>query len=599
MHPVGWFFLFILGFAAQALSPLFLAATLFYQFCLISGRLSTSARTATFFACNFFAIAWIPFVTVSLWLVDDHSEWGPTDGDVYKIRTINGLLPAFVLVVFYLMGGIIAYRHTRLEDAYEEENARHHIVALKEYPLDPILEVRVYNKKQKNNHYKGRGARNDGSRRSAADKVGQTKIETRILRDAYDLHTLLKDYNQDSQDSATIAGTALAIITVIGARLTEYFVFQQEGDEGIVDGAGHALSLYVLSTIFFAGMLIIIYCSFAYVIVFYYDQVKVVLNLTYLAFPPSRIRRTDDCTPWDGFDSSAYDFNTNPPMPPSLVSYADSSHNHPGAMGQQMNSSITAMPTASPIDMDVHNGVDVVYPAQNPNARLQMYNLTHVRAWDEVRRVAAEVICSPDSVLNSYFTPTVTMVVIICIMSFVYIVVSYVFDTNNKAGPILFSVGVLVVIFLTYIFITLGVAKKARKHFKLHSVIVSRIAYDVACEIDMRTWRQQRNTDRISTRRPGMRDYSLPELLMLYQSISSLRTHMEAAPPRPHILGIEQRHVKYAIAYLLLISAIVLFFALMRSIKQGACDLPIDTNVSTQEPTPTPATAALLKMFGA
>ena len=328
-------------------------------------------------------------------------------------------------------------------------------------------------------------------------------------------------------------------MSVAAARLVELFVFYQEGHLA----AEQKLQYYqgapfVLSTVFFTGMFTVFYSAFAFVLVLYMDQVRIVWNLTFLASGQKNSLPGGPESP---------DPNGRP-----RHQLDDDEHTRYLSAGRSM---LFREDSVSEYSAESHTAT-----------RLQPYNISHVRAWDEVRRIAAFNISSPDSVLNSYFTPTVYVVCILFIGCYLYIVVRFVFAVGT-AGPILFMTAFLICIFLLYLRLVLGVAKRARKHFKLHSVIMARITFDVASEIDLRTWRHQHNMDRLDLRRQGLRDYTIAELHSLYLSFSSLRSHMEATSPRPLILGIEQRHVKFAVAYLLLLSAVVMFFALMRAIN--------------------------------
>lgn len=66
-------------------------------------------------------------------------------------------------------------------------------------------------------------------------------------------------------------------------------------------------------------------------------------------------------------------------------------------------------------------------------------------------------------------------------------------------------------------------------------------------------------------------ELSLVTMEQIYASLHSLCTFMIANQPRPLILGIELRHVRFVIVFVLLVSGNVLFVSLMVAFKSGQC----------------------------
>merc|ERR1712146_580388 len=154
--------------------------------------------------------------------------------------------------------------------------------------------------------------------------------------------------------------------------------------------------------------------------------------------------------------------------------------------------------------------------------------------------------------------------------AFVYLVISL---TVNFAtiGPFVVASMMLLGIFALFFATMVYIAKKARRHFKFHNVIVSRIVFDVACEIDARLPYVQQGIEKVEDRRFGMEHLELADLTRLHDSLLALLSFMDSTSPRPLILCIEQRHVRYAVAYALLGSANVLFVSLLNAILQDRC----------------------------
>jgi hypothetical protein len=323
---------------------------------------------------------------------------------------------------------------------------------------------------------------------------------------------------------------------------------------------------------------------------------------------------------------------------------------------------------------------------------LDPYNITHLRAWEEVRKIAAEQISSPTSVLNSFFTPTVFISAIGGFGLGLYISVQVLFlqQADGVSGPFFTAAIALSVIFLGYLILVYTSARATRRHFKIHETIVSRIAFDVARELEHSVRRTQLGLEYLATDDDGNNNekntvgmtnnnnasdslllYGLKgtassplsnntnnnggaspfsgggggtaspssprggagdtfgtqvmtpqylakllqqqggkanfcheppatesELSSLFESVNSLCNMMSVATPRPLFIGMEQRNVRYFLAYILAIIALLLFFALLTSMRKGYCksnlpELPQQSNSTTSAP----AAASMMMKF--
>jgi hypothetical protein len=596
------FLLWVLLFVSLPLSPLHLVFTLVYQVGCVVGKLTPTARVATFVLCVFFAIAWIPFACLLLYY------FHATDlqrGDIGV--QINGLVPICTLAIFYVWGSGVAFRVYSIDASYEEEQDRQAVIRLKQFSIVPAVRIR------------------SKQHRDMAD-----------VTDAYELYTALKRENPANATTvALVVGCALSAVATTAARVTQY-----------VTAKGHDYDwndepAFTLTTIYFAGMFLVFFSTFAFVATLYVNHNRIVWLLTFLfsgaghvetsgetaarlmllegsrsptdttgaASPASRVQQrgineadsedeenvpTVNASPTrrafpaigssSGADSvfatsSEYSFlggNSAPTMQRDEAFYRDQIATGGSVMFRHVQRSKTVMEAQPDGPGGFLPGADI---AAGPTAVTSMlpYNLAHIRAWDEVRRVAAAYIASPDSTLNAFLTPTMWFAALGTAAGYLYLVITFAVSFHS-IGPFNVSVAVQIVCFAVFIFAMVFIAKKARRHFKLHNVIIARITFDVACELEARVPLVQQGIENVRDRRPGMEKLELSDLTRLYDSLLALLSFMDSTSPRPLILGIEQRHLRHAVAYALLFSGAVLGVALLRVMRHD--DSPCNDAVS-------------------
>ena len=432
----AWFFLMI---TAPFFCPFYLIGVFVYQFCMVEGKLSLQAKAVTFVSCVFFAIAWIPPTNLYLLIAG-----GSKTRDSSTSR-INGLAPIFTFYIFCFWGTVVAFRRFKLADSYEMERDRENVRLLGDMLILPE----------------------------------PVRIGGRPFGNALELYEELKGAPPFGPSTA-IASLTLSTATVAFVR----GVFQEEHD-----------ALYTLSTVYFFGMFLVFYATFAYVIVMYWHHVQFIKRLT----------------------SSISD-----------------------------------------------------------GSQIDARNMTHLRAWEHVRRLASMELTSPSSVLNSFFTPSMWLASIASVGIFTYIVAGLLFF-RNTLGPFNVTIIALFIIFMCFMILSFVVAKVAQKHFKLHTCIVARKTYDMAILIHERLEDIDRGIDHSDVRSQlkfkvtNVQGELTDDLEEAHATWSSLATYLVANQPRPLILGIELRHVRFVMVFLLLLSGNLLFLSLLVAFKQGAC----------------------------
>ena len=286
--------------------------------------------------------------------------------------------------------------------------------------------------------------------------------------------------------------------------------------------------IYVLTTVFFTGMFLVFYFAFAFVITLYLHQVYFIKRLTFAIEPPS-----SDC--------------------------------------------------------------DVV--------TIQVWDIKQLRSWEECRRLGVDALTSPTSVLNSFFTPSMWLAALSSVAIIAYLVASLLFE-EQKPGPVAITSIIILCVMLGFLGCCIVVAKSAQKHFKNHTALIAYKTFDVARRIDEYYTRIQdgltgndddhgsidtpremlqtlmrRNSNMLKTTEQGQGqlakdEASLMTLESVHATLQSLCTFMTANQPRPLLLGIELRHVRFVVVFILILSANILFISLMVAFKQGKCQGP-------------------------
>lgn len=659
-------------------SPIYFAATLFYQTCLVSGRLSVRARVVTFIALVFFAVAGIPWVNFLLYLnrpmrgsasmtPEPESRAPPTPlpssqapptpaaptprdyGDDDTEMRVDGVAPVVGLYIFCAWGFVVAFRHFSIADSYEPEYDRASIRHLKSVRLDPPVRLP--------------GDEGVDSNDFTGDRSGD-------ITTAFELYRHLKGDNPPYVVGALFVSMLVASGTVAAARSIPRALNSNRSTDRL-DGS----AIDVLSTVFFTGMFIVFFTTLALVVVMYLHQIRLTSNLSRCltdvethsqrvaaaaaaAFAAAEAAeealgsgqpghgvgagsqdnsRTSFGGGMDGNTAGgAFGFggrrrsgNRLRPSPPTdqrreVGEDGPTKHHHTPTGGGDYSGSGNGNGVGgnstdglyspangggdSGSDGDSDGGSDHgPRPAPAPVhasgfgetqsrrriAQLDPTKMSHLRAWDEVRRVAAAEITSPSSVLNSFFAPTMAIMVMSLLANFIYLVLRLLF-LSGKLGPFTLTLAVLAVVMLLYLLIIFFNANRAQTHFERHTELIAKIAYDVAWAADRRV-RDSLSADWVGGSSSssmggggafgasgGVGGYgSANEKEELFSCVSAMATYMVANQPKPLILGIELGSVRYAAVYILLLSGNVLFFSLV--LKFPNC-----VSVTAVTPTPGP-----------
>lgn len=554
-------------------SPIIFCYLLVYQFCLVGAEnLSVQAKGVTAVAAIFFAIAWVPVVSVILYCVGhDHDQ-----NDF-----VNAFAPLGALSIFCLWGSVVAFRHFSIRDSYEPETERSAVKRLKDIAIEPPLVVRgadvpVELREQlvndaRSSHGGGSGAfappgspanqtsqffmppsgsmfgygKYNASSSNPQSKTHQQQSSTfpgadasslfptdsqlpsrhgQVLlhaTDALQLYQVLKGPVEHTV-RATLISVVLSATTVSIVRTEGIRVQSASGEYSEV--------LYALSTFFFSGMFLVFYSTFALVITIYLHQVSFIRRLTY-----------------------AVDDNVAGRLRP---------------------------------------------------VRIETMHLKQLRAWEACRRLAVEELTSPKSILNAIFTPSMWLSAVGTVSIFSYLVARLLFQRQDY-GQVSISLTILMVVLVGFMMCSIGVAKIAQKHFKRHSALIAQKTFDVARRIDVyltnadqgiddpsmmfqaELGNSSRGIDATTATAAGSggvvggagssaaatqgNNLSLNMMEQVYASLHSLCTFIIANQPRPLILGIELRHVRFVVVFVMLISGNVLFVSLMVAFKSGDC----------------------------
>ena len=190
-------------------------------------------------------------------------------------------------------------------------------------------------------------------------------------------------------------------------------------------------------------------------------------------------------------------------------------------------------------------------------------NLTHLRAWDAVRRVCVEELTSPTSVFTSIVTPTIAINVLGFFGCYVYILYRIVFN-REPFGSFTTSFTLFAATMLIYLFLILVAGHLAWKRLQAHTVAIARLSFDVSRQLD-------RNLHTNINSGTTMNNLLLPNSSTLLSSLTSMRTYLVHNQKNMRILGFGFGSMKYAAVFFLLGNGNVLFFALMIAVRAGMC----------------------------
>ncbi|CUG94085.1 GPI-anchored surface protein, putative [Bodo saltans] len=534
---------FVMILTTPVLSPFLLIYLLIYQFCLVGvRRLSAQAKAVTAVLAIFLSIAWVPVLTSTLYFLEASHREGSVDA-------VNAFAPPATFFIFCAWGSVVAFRHFSISDSYEPETERSNVRRLKDIEVDPPLlvlrashvpaELREQQLQQQQEEvvssplFPRNGVEHGevNSTRSSADfsrsspPRGEAQSCKYEITNALQLYQVLKgDLKHTFMATSTAVVLSAATVSIVRTKAIE-----QSGDDE------YSEALYVLSTFFFCGMFLVFYSTFAFIITIYLHQVSFIRSLTYAL---------DDNAP-----------------PRQRVVVVEGMH------------------------------------------------LKQLRAWEECRRLAVEELTNPKSILNAVFTPSMWLSALGTISIFTYLVVRLLFQRQSY-GQLSIASTILLTALIGFMACAIGVAKVAQKHFKRHSALIAQKTFDIARQIDvyhtnLEQGIEDEEEESVGGRRvsrvlamslnrnagggggvgggniagshgsrsasPAEPSVSLAAMEQIYASLHSLCTYMIANQPRPLILGIELRHVRFVVVFVMLISGNVLFVSLMIAFKSNHC----------------------------
>jgi hypothetical protein len=241
---------------------------------------------------------------------------------------------------------------------------------------------------------------------------------------------------------------------------------------------------------------------------------------------------------------------------------------------------------------------------------LDPFNASHLSAWNEVRKQAADSIASDYSILNSFLQPTLVLAgpgAVFCLSLYLAIRILFLPDSATGSNPLgIFTIvaASLDFIFLVYLVLIYSAASEARGHFKTHETIIARIAFDVARDLEHAVRRRSQGTlveggGGVNEAASVYREKEArllqngkvsgiahepprdPVVLQrLFDSVNSLSNHLQTNSPRPLFLGVRTASAKWILVFSLAVTALLLFFGLLRAQRQGSCNVPIQNATS-------------------
>lgn len=546
-----------------------------------------------------------------------------------------------------------------------------------------------------NNNNNAAAANNNYYYMSPQQQYAQFLQDKHVVKNAYDLYVLLKEETGRGAGFTMLIGLTGAALTIGSARAWEWATtVGVPSSTAEVEYLYRSEPVYALATVFFVGIFFVFFTTLAFVKHLYTQNIQLVYHLTYLGHGVGDLRSdrevfdtqqndNGDNSNDGADDATASQFNQsmhyisakafssyesvaeNSPRdsnPYSAYSPETARHNNNdsprtvrgvgGARRAANGSMIGGSSRGYYYSGNQSNNADAELIAAEKHLSskaakavivelLDPYNITHLRAWEEVRKIAAEQIASPNSVLNSFFTPTVFICAFGGFVVGLYIAVKVLFE-GPYTGPFLVAGLALAAIFFIYLIAVYISARATRRFFKVHEFIVSRISFEVARELELSVRRTQHgleyldaddteddnnmytgmssefstmlentnanfvggnnnniniNANIISNTNNAGESNNLAyltnkqqmqmlsgkahffheppateqQLTSLFDSVNSLCSMMSVATPRPLFIGMEQRNVRYFLAYVLVVISILLFFALLTSMREGKC----------------------------
>ena len=354
--------------------------------------------------------------------------------------------------------------------------------------------------------------------RTAAD---QTTLPEEI-HTAFDLYWYLKGNEPPHVGKAAIATLVFTAAVVTTAR-DSYMKSSREEFDRMFAHTGTRL-LFILSTIDFCAIFFVFFCTLAGVIITFLHELRLLTNL-YQCLPDL-----------EGFESLQ----------------------RRNSGGLSMTQSMFGSSTTS-----------ASFAVLRDRAQLALCptNISHLRAWDEVRRVCVFELTHHRSVFQSVFAPTIVLNVLGFVGCYIYLVVRILFQ-NQPFGNFTESFAVFAGTMILYLALIIGFARNAHKKFEAHTTRIAKITFDASRQFDaaLKHHLQSYGGENI-----GHKQISA-ERSSLLSSLTAMRTYMISNPPQIRILSFELRYIQFAALFFFLVNGNLMFFALMIAIRtQGRC----------------------------
>jgi hypothetical protein len=361
------------------------------------------------------------------------------------------------------------------------------------------------------------------------------------------------------------------------------------------------LALTILAYVYYLGMFTIFGTALLFVRKLYSDQVALVERVTELAqrgvndfanqdtlsAAVLNESSSDDEDADEGWDDVTNDFDGGDADPPPTVAARAPQPPHPlpaveshrfspkNAEGGTSYGAVRPLETAA---LPVRSANALASPQRS---RFNPFNLSHLNAWNAMRQVTVDEIANGDSVLNSMFGPTMVLTVIGVFGFVVYFLLQLynsrkqpkilqVKQPNSEEGNpdfIFGTVGVTLasalILFIAYDFaVVYHLTRACRTAFKKQFLAVTQLEYAVTKRLyGVAFDRSQGYQSRLEE--IDGKQVKPSELEDLYARVSSLQAFLEAFQPRPRLLAIDSRFVKYAFLYFFLATALALSVALV------------------------------------
>lgn len=259
-------FMFLVVITLPLLSPFYLVALLFYQFCLVE-HLNAANKAATFIVGVFLSVAWIPYANLIIYYN------GVTKHCINN--AVNALLPLGLFYTFCTWGVLSGIKHFSIADSYEHEQDRSHLRHLKRVELVPPIKLR---------DDAGGGQQTGGQyKQSSTTRMldGEGNGGGAEITTAFDLYWMLKGTKAPYAGQAFVLACLMTIAVVTPARtfsrngITEELIVVNNrslpcsftgdginGEEG-KQYLNQNSTLFILSTIQFCGIFWVFFCVLA------------------------------------------------------------------------------------------------------------------------------------------------------------------------------------------------------------------------------------------------------------------------------------------------------------------------------------------------